>query len=52
VFLTYLTLEYYGIRNVDFRLAATCDLLAAGLMNMVLTRINVRHAVAVSNLVS
>lgn len=41
-----------GIQYVDFRLAATCDLLAAGLMNLVLTRINVSHAVAVSNLVS
>ena len=41
-----------GIQNVDFRLAATCDFLAAGLMNLVLSRINVRHAVAVSNIVS
>jgi len=41
-----------GIQSVDFRLAATCDLLASGLINLVLTRIIFRHAVAVSNLVS
>jgi len=41
-----------GIQSVDFRLAATCDLLASDLINLVLTRIMFRHAVAVSNLVS
>ena len=41
-----------GIQIVDFRLAATCDLLASGLINLVLKRIIFRHAVAVSNLVS